>query len=203
MPSITLVGSRVVLKPMLPQHADALILAASDGDLPSLKVTIVPNPENVAEYMQLAFDHQAQGLAVPFVTTLKETGEIIGSTRFFKIDSVNRNVEIGHTWIAGSWQRSFVNTEAKYLMLSYAFEEMNCLRVQFSTDELNAKSRAAIQRLGAQQEGILRKERIVPGGRIRTTVVFSIIDDEWPQVRATLESRLRAGGVEPALSVIA
>ncbi len=202
MSSLTLIGSRVVLKPMLPEHAGVLVEAAQDGDLPSLKVTIVPAATNVEEYLQLAFDHQAQGLAIPFITTLKETGQVIGSTRFFKIDRLNRNAEIGHTWIAGSWQRSFVNTECKYLMLRYAFEEMNCMRVQLSTDELNAKSRAAILRLGAKQEGILRKERIMPDGRVRSSVVFSILDDEWPQVRAALEEKLRAGGIEPSYQAV-
>ena len=186
-----------MLKPMLPGHADALVEAAMDGDLPSLKVTIVPAKTNVAEYMQLAFDHQAQDLAIPFVTTLKDSGRIIGSTRFFKIDRVNGTGEIGHTWISGSWQRSFVNTECKYLMLRYAFEELHWMRVQLSTDELNARSRAAILRLGAQQEGILRKERVMPDGRIRNSVVFSIIDDEWPSIRAGLEQKVRAGGAEP------
>lgn len=187
---------------MLPEHASALVQAANDGDLPSLKVTIVPTEASVVEYMQLAFDHQAQGLAIPFITTLKDSGQVIGSTRFFKVDLVNRTAEIGHTWISGSWQRSFVNTESKYLMLRYAFEERKWMRVQLSTDALNAKSRAAILRLGAKQEGILRKERIMPDGRIRTTVVFSIIDDEWPEVRASLEEKLRAGGDEPSFAVI-
>lgn len=186
---------------MLPEHADALVAATADGDLPSLMVTIVPGPANVAEYLQLAFDDRDKGLAVPFVTTLKDTGEIIGSTRFFKIDKLNHTAEIGHTWISGSWQRSFVNTEAKYLMLRYGFEVANWMRVQICTDELNARSRAAILRLGAKQEGILRKERIVPGGRIRTTVVFSVIDDEWPEIRAGLEKKLRDGGVEPGFAV--
>jgi RimJ/RimL family protein N-acetyltransferase len=147
--------------------------------------------------MQLAFDDRDQGVAIPFVTTLKETGEIIGATRFFKIDSVNHTAEIGHTWIAGSWQRSCVNTEAKYLMLRYGFEAAKWMRIQISTDELNTRSRAAILRLGARQEGILRKERIVPGGRVRNTVVFSVIDDEWPEIRAGLEKKLRDGGIAP------
>ena len=199
---VTLIGPRVVLKPMLAEHADALVEAAKDGDLPSLKVTIVPSKANVAEYMQVAFDHEAQDLAMPFVTTMKDSGRIIGSTRFFKIDRVNGTGEIGHTWISGSWQRSFVNTESKYLMLRYAFEELRWMRVQLSTDELNTKSRAAILRLGAQQEGILRKERVMPDGRIRNSVVFSIIDNEWPTVRADLEEKLRAGGAEPFFQVL-
>lgn len=199
---VTLVGRKIVLKPMLPENADALVEAAKDGDLPSLWVTVVPSRANVTEYMQLAFDHQVQDLALPFVTTLKDSGQIIGSTRFFKIDRANGTGEIGHTWISGSWQRSFVNTEAKYLMLRYAFEELRWMRVQLCTDELNTKSRAAILRLGAKQEGILRKERLTPDGRIRNSVVFSIIDDEWPAVRADLEKKLRDGGVEPLFQAV-
>jgi RimJ/RimL family protein N-acetyltransferase len=114
----------------------------------------------------------------------------VGSTRFWKIDYVNRKLEIGHTWLAASAQRSAVNTEAKYLMLAYAFETLNCVRVQLTTDELNEKSRAAILRIGAKQEGVVRHERIMPDGRKRNSVRFSIIDDEWPQVRLRLETML-------------
>jgi RimJ/RimL family protein N-acetyltransferase len=129
---------------------------------------------------------------MPSATVLRETGQVIGSTRFWKIDRVNRKLEIGSTWIAASWQKSFVNTEAKYLMLRHAFEAMACVRVQFTTDEINAKSRAAILRLGAKQEGIVRHERIMPDGRKRNSVRFSIVDDEWPAVKEQLEARLRA-----------
>ena len=127
-----------------------------------------------------------------YVTVLRETGRVIGSTRFWKIDPIHRKLEIGSTWISASWQKSFVNTEAKYLMLCHAFEAMACVRVQFTTDEINAKSRAAILRLGAKQEGIVRHERIMPDGRKRNSVRFSIIDDEWPAVKQQLEARLRA-----------
>lgn len=127
---------------------------------------------------------------MPFVIVLKDTGEVLGSTRFWKIDPLNRKLEIGSSWIAASWQKSFVNTEAKYLMLRHAFEVLDCVRVQFTTDENNQKSRNAILRLGAQQEGIVRYERIMPDGRKRNSVRFSIIDDEWPQVRLHLEQKL-------------
>ncbi|AIY41122.1 Amino-acid acetyltransferase [Collimonas arenae] len=123
---------------------------------------------------------------------MKASGQVIGCTRFWKIDGNNRKAEIGHTWIAASWQRSFVNTEAKYLMLRYAFEELHCVRVQFQTDEINDKSRAAILRLGAKQEGIIRNERIMQDGRKRNSVRFSIIDDEWAAVKMNLEARLQA-----------
>jgi hypothetical protein len=121
---------------------------------------------------------------------LKDTGKVIGSTRFWKVDRLNRKLEIGSSWIGASWQKTFVNTEAKYLMLRHAFEVLDCVRVQFTTDENNQKSRNAILRLGAQQEGIVRHERIMPDGRKRNSVRFSIIDDEWPLVRQNLEKKL-------------
>ena len=157
--------------------------------------TVVPSAETVDAYIGHALAGQAAGTVVPFATVLRETGQVIGSTRFWKIDRVHRKLEIGSTWIAASWQKSFVNTEAKYLMLRHAFEEMACVRVQFTTDEINAKSRAAILRLGAKQEGIVRHERIMPDGRKRNSVRFSIIDDEWPQVRLNLERKLADYGL--------
>jgi N-acetyltransferase len=117
---------------------------------------------------------------------------VIGSTRFWKLDRANRKLEIGHTWLSASMQRSAANTEAKCLLLTYAFDTLQCVRVQFTTDELNEKSRAAILRIGAKQEGIVRHERIMPDGRKRNSVRFSIIDDEWPDVRANLEARLKS-----------
>ncbi|ABF40260.1 GCN5-related N-acetyltransferase [Candidatus Koribacter versatilis Ellin345] len=197
MPRVTILGSGLALRPLGAEHAPALVRASADGNLSELQWTNVPNATNVAEYIGLALEHHAQGLALPFVMEILETGKIVGTTRIFKIDLPNRAAEIGHTWIAGRWQRSFVNTESKYLLLRYAFEEMKLIRVQLYTDENNTASRAAILRLGAKEEGILRKERIMADGRIRTTVVFSIIDDEWPAIRARLEERLRRGGVEP------
>jgi RimJ/RimL family protein N-acetyltransferase len=124
------------------------------------------------------------------VIVQRETGAIVGSTRFWKIDRTNRKLEIGHTWLSESVQRSAVNTEAKYLLLSHAFEAMQCVRVQFTTDELNEKSRAAILRIGAKQEGIVRHERIMPDGRKRNSVRFSIIDEEWAGVKAMLQRKL-------------
>jgi RimJ/RimL family protein N-acetyltransferase len=134
---------------------------------------------------------------MPFVIVRRDAddtdasaGRIVGSTRFWKIDRANRKLEIGHTWLSASAQRSAVNTEAKYLLLCHAFDVMHCVRVQFTTDELNEKSRAAILRIGAKQEGIVRHERIMPDGRKRNSVRFSIIDDEWPEAKAMLEAKL-------------
>ncbi|WP_028218134.1 GNAT family N-acetyltransferase [Paraburkholderia oxyphila] len=187
-------GSTVELRPMRKEHDRALIEAASDGALWNLKVTVVPGPETVEAYIARALEGEQAGTVMPFVIVDRATDRMVGSTRFWKIDHVNRKLEIGHTWLAASSQRSSVNTEAKYLMLKYAFETLNCVRVQFTTDELNEKSRAAILRIGAKQEGIVRHERIMPDGRKRNSVRFSIIDDEWPQVRVRLETMLGQHG---------
>ena len=130
-------------------------------------------------------------LSGSFGLSVAEIGLVVGSTRFWKVDRVNRKLEIGHTWLAQSTQNSAINTEAKLLLLTYAFEVLDCVRVQFTTDELNEKSRAAILRLGAVQEGIVRHERIMPDGRKRNSVRFSIIDSEWPQVKANLQAKLQ------------
>ncbi|QNK65432.1 GNAT family N-acetyltransferase [Variovorax sp. PAMC26660] len=189
-PSLT--GPRILLRPLLASDAPALVDAAADGELWNLPFTVVPSAATVEAYLRTALDGRAVGTVMPFATVIRDTGRVIGSTRFWKIDRNNRKLEIGSTWIAASWQKTFVNTEAKYLMLRHAFEDMACVRVQLTTDEINAKSRAAILRLGARQEGIVRHERIMPDGRKRNSVRFSIIDDEWPQVKAQLEARLRA-----------
>ena len=188
--SPTLEGRRVRLRPITPADAPALLAAASDGELWRMSLTVVPGPDTVDAYLATALAGRASGSVIPFITELRADGRPVGSTRFWKVDARNRKLEIGHTWIGQSWQRSFVNTEAKYLMLRHAFEEMDCVRVQFTTDVLNERSRAAILRLGAQQEGIVRHERIMPDGRKRNSVRLSIIDEEWPAIKANLEARL-------------
>ena len=186
----TLQGQGIVLRPLQYTDADALLHAAADGELWNLTVTVVPSATTVDSYLKKALDGREAGTVMPFAIVLKETGEVIGSTRFWKIDPLNRKLEIGSSWISARFQKTFVNTEAKYLMLRHAFEVLDCVRVQFTTDENNQKSRNAILRLGAQQEGIVRHERIMPDGRKRNSVLFSIIDDEWPQVRLNLERKL-------------
>ncbi len=186
----TLHGPRITLRPLQASDADALVRSASDGELWNLPFTVVPSSSTVDSYLQKALAGRDAGSVLPYVIVLNETAEIIGSTRFWKVDPVNRKLEIGSSWIATRHQRSFVNTEAKYLMLRHAFEQLGCVRVQFTTDEINLKSRAAILRLGAQQEGIVRNERIMPDGRKRNSVRFSIIEEEWPQVREALQSKL-------------
>jgi RimJ/RimL family protein N-acetyltransferase len=186
----TLTGHTIELRPLQQEHAQGLLDAAADGQLWNLKLTVVPGPETIGGYIATALDGRAAGTVMPFVIVRRDTGAIVGSTRFWKIDRVSRKLEIGHTWLGESVQRSAVNTEAKYLLLSHAFEAMQCVRVQFTTDELNEKSRAAILRIGAKQEGIVRHERIMPDGRKRNSVRFSIIDEEWAQVKARLEGKL-------------
>jgi len=186
----TLQGPRILLRPLQYSDADALLQPAADGELWNLTVTVVPSASTIDSYLKKALDGRDAGTVMPFVIVLKDSGEVIGSTRFWKIDPLNRKLEIGSSWISARWQKSFVNTEAKYLMLRHAFEVLECVRVQFTTDENNQKSRNAILRLGAQQEGIVRHERIMPDGRKRNSVRFSIIDDEWPQVRQVLEQKL-------------
>ncbi|AMW82553.1 N-acetylglutamate synthase [Pseudomonas yamanorum] len=190
MTEITLTGTTVELRPLQRQHSAALVQAAADGQLWNLKVTNVPGPDTVDKYVDTALAGREAGTMIPFVIVRRDTGEVVGSTRFWKVDRVNRKLEIGHTFISQSVQKSGVNTEAKLLLLTHAFEVMDCVRVQFTTDELNEKSRAAILRLGAVQEGIVRHERIMPDGRKRNSVRFSIIDPEWPQVKAGLLARL-------------
>ncbi|KVN68025.1 GCN5 family acetyltransferase [Burkholderia ubonensis] len=186
----TLTGEHVELQPLHASHAPALLAAAADGQLWNLRVTVVPGPDTIDAYLTTALQGRAEGTMMPFAIVERATGRVVGSTRFWKIDRKNRKLEIGHTWLGESVQRSRANTEAKWLLLTYAFETLRCVRVQFTTDELNEKSRAAILRLGAKQEGIVRHERIMPDGRKRNSVRFSIIDDEWPGVKARLQERL-------------
>jgi RimJ/RimL family protein N-acetyltransferase len=187
---ITLTGTTVELQPLQREHSEALLQAAADGELWNLKVTNVPGPDTIDTYIDTALAGREAGTVIPFTIVCRDTGQVVGSTRFWKVDRVNRKLEIGHTWLAQSTQKTGINTEAKLLLLTYAFEVLDCVRVQFTTDELNEKSRAAILRLGAVQEGIVRHERIMPDGRKRNSVRFSIIDSEWPQMKAHLQAKL-------------
>ena len=150
--------------------------------------------EDFQRLVEKAFDEQERGESVVFATVERSSGLVIGSTRFMNIDRINRRVEIGSTWIAPAWQRTAVNTEAKYLMLRHAFEVWNCFRVELKTDALTQKSRNAILRIGAKEEGILRRHVITWTGRVRDSVYFSILDTEWPEVKARLEAKLARKG---------
>jgi RimJ/RimL family protein N-acetyltransferase len=206
---ITLEGRHVWLEPLTQAHAESLVSAAGDGELWKSTVTVVPSRDTVADYIRAALDGQAQGRELPFVIIRKPlecadlaipTGQdrtpnydVVGTTRFYEISLVDRRAAIGYTWLAASAQRTPINTECKLLLLTHAFESWNCFRVELITDVLNEQSRAAILRLGAKQEGILRKHLILPSGRIRDSVVFSVIDEEWLEVKARLMARLAQG----------
>ena len=183
-------GRHVTLRPMRPDDGPALAAAAADGELWNLGYTVVPDAGSVDAYLSAALRGLAEGSVIPFVIAAANSGRVIGSTRFWRIDRPNRSLEIGHTWLGASQQRTGSNSEAKLLMLMHAFEVMNCVRVQFTTDVLNLASRAAILRLGAVEEGTIRFERIMPDGRRRNSVRYSIIDPEWPAVKARLQARL-------------
>ncbi len=193
---LTLEGSAVSLQPLRREHS-MLFWDAAKQDAEDI-FRWIPYPMRTAEDFQQmvekAFAEQDRGESVVFTTSERASHRVIGSTRFMNIDRSNRRVEIGSTWIAPAWQRTSINTEAKYLMLRHAFEAWNCIRVELKTDALNEKSRNAILRLGAKQEGVFRKHLITWNGRIRDTVYFSILDTEWPQVKAQLESKLGQNG---------
>jgi N-acetyltransferase len=187
----TLAGRIIELQPLQQSHAAALLDAAADGQLWNMKLSVIPGPGSVDKYIATALAGREAGTVMPFAIVQRDRGRVVGSTRFWKIDRANRKMEIGHTWLSESVQRSGVNTEAKYLLLTHAFEVMRAVRVQFTTDELNEKSRAAILRIGAKQEGIVRNERIMPDGRVRNSVRFSIVDGEWLEVKAMLQAKMR------------
>lgn len=187
---VILEGQHVRLEPLSTAHEESLIAAAEDGELWKSKVTIVASRNEMEGYVASALKAQAQGRELPFVIIRKASGRVVGSTRFYDIEPLDRRLEIGYTWLAASAQRTAVNTESKLLLLTHAFESWRCIRVAFITDVLNQQSRSAILRLGAKQEGILRNHMVMPGGRYRDSVCFSIIEAEWPEVKARLEAKL-------------
>lgn len=189
---VTLKGKHVELEPLKPSHSDALFTAAADGDLWTSDLTIVPaSPEATDAYISEAIEGQEAGVYLPFAIIHRPTDRLVGTTRYRAINPRHRRLEIGSTWLAKSAQRTAVNTEAKLLLLEHAFERLNCLRVEFLTDALNHQSRAAIERLGATFEGILRMHMVMPSGRSRDSACFSIIESEWPSIKKRLESKLR------------
>jgi RimJ/RimL family protein N-acetyltransferase len=197
---VTLLGQHIRLEPLSLEHHAQLCEVGLDQEIWRWTTTRVSTPEEMRAYMLTALKERDAGTAVPFATIEKSSGRAIGSTRFGNIDAPNARAEIGWTWIGRPWQRTVVNTEAKYLMLRHAFETWNCNRVEFKTDSLNARSRAAILRLGAFEEGTLRNHMISHTGRLRHTVYFSIINSEWPAVKAGLEEKLSrspAAGLRP------
>jgi RimJ/RimL family protein N-acetyltransferase len=188
---VTLQGRHVRLEPLTPEHAAGLAEVGLDEDLWKWIPAPVRTPEEMTAYVQFALQDQAAGTALPFALIEKSSGRIIGSTRYANIERAHHRLEIGWTWVARPWQRTAINTEAKYLLLRHAFETLKCMRVELKTDSLNERSRAAILRIGATQEGIFRNHMMTSTGRIRHSVYFSIVDSEWPELKARLEARLR------------
>jgi len=190
----TLEGSVVRLEPLRREHAELFWEAAKDGleDIFRWIPYSMKTPEDFHRLVDQAMTEQQHGESVVFATVERSSERVIGSTRFMNIDPVNRRAEIGSTWIAPAWQRTAVNSEAKYLMLQHAFEVWQCIRVELKTDALNQRSRRAILRIGAKEEGTLRKHLVTWSGRVRDTVYFSILDTEWQGVKTRLEGRLAA-----------
>ncbi len=184
---IELCGKQIKLVPLTVSHKEELLEAASDGELWKLWYTSVPSSENIETYLDIALSEQKSGSSLPFVVFSLKTNKIIGCTRYCNMEKQNRRLEIGYTWYAKSSQRTGVNTECKYLLLQYAFEKLDCIAVEFRTNWFNYSSRNAITRLGAKQDGVLRSHRIDANGILRDTVVFSIIQMEWPVIKKSLE----------------
>ena len=182
----TLTGHHVTLEPLTQAHLEEIRSAAADGELWKLFFTSVPEPEQTQQWLDTALSMQQESKAVPFAIRHNASGKIIGSTRFCNIELKHRRVEIGYTWYARSMQRSPVNTECKYLLLTHAFEQWQCIAVEFRTDWFNKRSQAAIERLGAKRDGILRNHMILPNGRVRDTVVYSVLQNEWAGVKQNL-----------------
>jgi len=188
---VILDGRHVRLEPLALEHAAGLAEVGLDAELWKWIPTPVRTPEEMSGYVQTALDDRTRGSSLPFVLIERATGRVIGSTRYGNIDRDHYRVEIGWTWVARQWQRTPINTEAKYLLLRHAFESLKCIRVELKTDSLNERSRAAILRVGATEEGTFRNHMITASGRIRHTVYFSILDSEWPQVKVRLEAKLQ------------
>lgn len=187
---VTLEGHLVRLEPLSQAHHAGLSGIGLDEQLWRWIPIPVRTAEEMSAYIATALDERARGVSLPFALIEKSSGRAIGCTRYGNIDRTHHRVEIGWTWVAPAWQRTGVNTEAKYLLLQHAFETLGCIRVELKTDSLNEKSRAAILRIGAKEEGIFRNHMITASGRIRHTVYFSILDSEWPAVKARLQSMM-------------
>ena len=186
---VTLKGQHATLEPLAREHEDAIRRAAADGELWRLWYTSVPAPDKTAAYIDTALEMRERDGAMPFVVR-SSTAEVVGCTRYFHVDAPNRRLEIGYTWYAKRVQRSALNTECKLMLLAHAFERLKCIAVEFRTHWFNHASREAILRLGAKQDGVLRNHQISPDGSYRDTVVFSILESEWPSVKQHLVYQL-------------
>ncbi len=187
---VILKGNYVRLEPLSYSHHADLCEVGLDEELWKFTTTLIRTPEEMKKYIDTVLREQAEGKSLPFAIVDTPSSKAIGSTRYGNIDAEHRRVEIGWTWIARRWQRTEVNTEAKLLLLTHAFETLGCIRVEFKTDSINKQSRNALLRIGAKEEGVLRNHMIAPGGRIRHSVYYSIVDLEWKDVKRELEKKL-------------
>jgi N-acetyltransferase len=183
-------GKHVRLEPLTMAHLPRLVEIGLQDDIFRWYAQPIRTPEDMKALIATALEEQTAGKSLPYATIARSTGLAVGSTRFMTIDRPNRSLEIGYTWIAPPWQRTAINTEAKYLMLRCAFESWGCNRVGLKTDSLNERSRRAIARIGAKEEGTLRNHMVTASGRLRHSVYFSVTREEWPEVRAALEEKL-------------
>ena len=190
MEPVTLEGNHIMLEPLRPNHEIDLQAATADGELWKLWFTFVPRPEDMKAWIRKAQDEEDAGLSLPFAVRHKGSGKVIGSTRYMNVQADHRRLEIGTTWYAKSHQRTAVNTECKILLLTHAYETLDCIAVEWRTHESNEASRAAILRLGAAFDGILRHHMIMPNGSIRNTAVYSMIQEDWPAAKERLEGKL-------------
>lgn len=183
-------GKIVRLEPIADIHKEELCSAIYDGELWNLYVTLVPHPENIDAFLNQANSNYEAGDGLAFAIIEKSSNKVVGSTRYMKANIANKRLEIGFTFLGKTWQKTKINTEAKYLLLNYAFETLEFNRVELITDYLNTNSRNAILRLGAKEEGILRSHMIMPNGRIRDSVLYSIVKHEWLGIKEHLEAKL-------------
>jgi RimJ/RimL family protein N-acetyltransferase len=189
---VILEGEAVRLEPLKREHFDALVEVGMDESLWKLTSNVVNSKEDLLRYLETALSDFEKKVSLPFVTIDRAKDKIVGSTRFGNIDVNNRKTEIGWTWINPAWQRTYINSEAKLLMLTHAFETWKCIRVELKTDSFNDKSRNAMLRMGAKEEGTLRRHMITESGRFRDSVYFSIIDSEWPETKRNLVAKIRS-----------
>jgi len=195
--SVSLHGRQVSLVPLSQSHHDDLVEAVKDGELWTLWYTTIPAPDKMRAEIERRLSLQAQGSMLPFAVIEKSSNTAVGMTTYMHIDAVNRRLEIGSTWYRKRVQRSVLNTESKLLLLTHAFEQLKCIAVEFRTHFFNRQSRTAIERLGARLDGILRQHLVLPNGTLRDTCIYSILDREWPAVRANLTHRLQPAGSFP------
>lgn len=187
-------GKFVVVEPLSMNRLEELKDASADGNLHRLWYTLIPKPADMAAEIERRLGLQKSGTMLPFSIIEKKSGKAVGMTTYMNIDSGNRRLEIGSTWYRKSVQRTSLNTECKFLVLRHAFEELDCVAVEFRTHFINAQSRRAIERLGAKLDGILRNHMVMPNGSLRDTAVYSILAHEWPMAKANLEWLLERGG---------